>query len=150
MDWCSEFAPPIAYARMISIVGAAGDRDPRAFGNEHGLVRALPRRDKIAGIDHRGCHGLAVDQRTAARSPGAVGVKLELIDTGVAKEFHSVAAFDEARAFAQQALQFHRTNLGTVLLGDRAALRNLVVVEQAFEPLAGRSEEHTSETQSLM
>src|SRR3546814_15383327 len=75
---------------MIMIVGAAGDRDPRAFGNEHGLVRALPRRDKIAGIDHRGCHGLAVDQRTAARSPGAVGVKLELIDTGVAKEFHSV------------------------------------------------------------
>src|SRR3546814_4070073 len=66
-------------APMIMIVGAAGDRDPRAFGNEHGLVRALPRRDKIAGIDHRGCHGLAVDQRTAARGPGAVGVKLELI-----------------------------------------------------------------------
>src|SRR3546814_3195990 len=59
-------------APMIMIVGAAGDRDPRAFGNEHGLVRALPRRDKIAGIDHRGCHGLAVDQRTAARGPGAV------------------------------------------------------------------------------
>src|SRR3546814_18653966 len=54
-------------APMIMIVGAAGDRDTRAFGNEHGLVRALPRRDKIAGIDPRGCHGLAVDLRTAAR-----------------------------------------------------------------------------------
>src|SRR3546814_7887560 len=80
----------------------------------------------MACIDHRGCHGLAVDQRTAARGPGAVGVKLELIGTGVAKEFHGVAAFDEAGALAQQAFEFHRADFGT------------------------RSEEHTSELQSLM
>src|SRR3546814_4633160 len=109
---------------MIMIVGAAGDRDPRAFGNEHGLVRALPRRDKIAGIDHRGCHGLAVDQRTAARGPGAGGVKLELIGTGVTKEFHGVAAFDEAGALAQQAFEFPRADFRTLLLANRPALRD--------------------------
>src|SRR3546814_5354039 len=97
----------------------------------------------MACIDHRGCHGLAVDQRTAARGPGAVGVKLELIGTGVAKEFHGVAAFDEAGALAQQAFEFHRADFGTLLLANRPALRDLVVVEQ-------RSEEHTSELQSLM
>src|SRR3546814_3859523 len=39
-------------APMIMIVGAAGDRDPRAFGNEHGLVRALDRKSTRLNSSH--------------------------------------------------------------------------------------------------
>src|SRR3546814_18233177 len=41
----------------------------------------------------------------------------------------------------QQEFEFHRADFGTLLLANRPALRDLVVVEKAFEPLAGPVED---------
>ncbi len=51
----------------------------------------------------------------------------------VADEFEGVAAFDQADALIDQALELDRLDLGAVLLGLAAALRLLVAVELALD-----------------
>ena len=51
----------------------------------------------------------------------------------VADEFEGVAAFDQADALIDQALELDRLDLGAVLFGLAAALRLLVAVELALD-----------------
>src|SRR3979411_3265435 len=66
---------------------------------------------------------------------------LELLSGEVAKQLHAVAAFDERQALGDEALQLDRADLGAVLFLLAALLRDLVVVELAFDAIGGAVEE---------
>ncbi len=82
-----------------------------------------------------------VDHRARAWPPGRVGVTLEVLGGLVAEEFHAVAAFDQCHALGDEAFQFHRADLGAVLLLLTAPLRLLIVVEFTGDPVDGTVEE---------
>jgi hypothetical protein len=65
----------------------------------------------------------------------------ELVSGSIAHKFHSVAAFDQAGAFAKQAFEFDRHDLGAILLALAALLGIFVVVEFALDPALGAVEE---------
>jgi hypothetical protein len=68
-------------------------------------------------------------------------VALELVGGEVAKELHAVAAFDESQALGDEALELDRADLGAILFLLAALLRDLVVVELAFDAIGGTVEE---------
>ena len=82
-----------------------------------------------------------VDLRPVARPPGRMGVVLELVGGLVAHQLEGVAAFDQRLAFRRQAFQFDGFDLAAVLFPLRALLRQLVVVEFAFDPVDGAMED---------
>ena len=63
-----------------------------------------------------------------------MGVAFELVGGLVAKDFHAVSALDKRQPLGDEALQFNRADLRSVLLSLAAALRLLVVVELPFDP----------------
>ena len=76
-----------------------------------------------------------VHHRPGARSPGGPGVHLEQVGGLVAHDFEGVASLDQRQAFRQQLLQLDRADFRAILIFLAAALRLLVRVEFAFDPV---------------
>ena len=68
-------------------------------------------------------------------------MRLELVGGCFAHEFHGVAPFDEADAFADQPFEFDRLDLGAILFALAAFLGVLIVVELALDAKFGAVEE---------
>ncbi len=66
---------------------------------------------------------------------------LEEVGGLVSHGLEGVAPFDQRQALGQEPLQFDRADLRAVLLTLAALLRLFVVVELAFDPLAGAVEQ---------
>ena len=117
---------------MIVAVDAAAEGDLRAGGKMHfGLGLALGR-DEVAAVDHGGGQMLVVDHGARARTPGGAGVGFIVLGGAVAQHLEGVAALDQRVALGDQALELDGADFGAVLLGLRAALPVLVVVELAL------------------
>ena len=64
-------------------------------------------------------------------------MRRKLSSGGVAEAFERVAAVKEHLALAEESFQLDRLHLGAVLLPLAVALRDLVIVEEATDPLGG-------------
>ncbi len=62
---------------------------------------------------------------------------LELVGGQVAEELHAVAAFDQRDPLSDEALQLDRADFRAVLFLLAALLRNLVVVDLAYDAVGG-------------
>lgn len=62
------------------------------------------------------------------------------LGTGVAEEFEGVTAFDEPLSGGDQRFELHGLHLGAILFALPLLLRQLVVVECAFDPFDGAVE----------
>ena len=88
--------------------------------------------DEVAAVDHGGGQMLVVDHGADAGTPGGAGVRFVVLGRAVAQHLEGVAALDQRMALHDQALQLDGADFGAVLLGLRAALAVLVVVELAL------------------
>ena len=82
-----------------------------------------------------------------ARGRQADALALELVGGLVAHQLEGVAAFDQGLALGEQSLQFDGFDLAAILLALACALRLLVVVEFALDPVDGAVEEIRRSTQ---
>ncbi len=96
---------------------------------------------EIAAVDHRCGQRAAIDETAVARMPRRAGMGAIEIAGHVTHQFVGIAPFDQRQPLGQQSLQFDRSDLGAILLTLRSALRLLVVVEFAFDPLGGAVEQ---------
>src|SRR3546814_4163228 len=122
---------------MIIAGGTAAEGDARAFGDQRRGLFAEPLVEEIAAVDHRRSQRLMLRARSGARHPGFADMKAELLGGAFAEELHGVAALDQRDAFGDLALEFDRADFAAVLLALLLALRLLVAIDIAFDPLAG-------------
>jgi hypothetical protein len=122
-------------ADVIVAVGAAGEGDAGAGRGEHFGVGAAAGGEKFPAVDHRGGQRPVIDHGSGARPPDGAGRDFEELGRMVARELEGVAAFDQAEALLDEALELDRLDLRAVLLGLAAALRLLVEVELALDAI---------------
>ena len=105
----------------------------RAGGGEDLGVGAAAGGEKFPAVDDRGGQRAVIDHGSGARPPGGAGGDIEQFGGVVAREFESVAAFDQAEALGDQPFELDGLDLGAVLLGLALALRLLVDIELALD-----------------
>ena len=139
----------VLYADLIElgpdelVIGAvaAGEGDFRSCRQQNFGLGPTLGGDEVAAVDHRGGHVAMVDPGASARFPARSGLALEVVGGLVAHQFEGVAAFDQGLALGEETLQFDGFDLAAILLALAAALRLLVVVEFALDPVGGAVEE---------
>ncbi len=121
---------------MIVAIHAAAKGDLRTGGKVHfGLGLALGR-EEVAAVDHGGGEVPVVDHGAGARAPGRAGVRFIVLGGAVAQHLEGAAPLDQRMPLGNQALELDGADFGAVLLGLRAALPILVVIELALHASA--------------
>src|SRR5262249_51691838 len=128
---------PVPDQPMVIEIEASAEGDFWSGWQHDVCFSSPPGGDEIAAIDHSCGKGAMADLRAIARIPGRSAVSGEMIGALVAKQLHAVAPFDEREPLCNQSLQFDGSDFAAILLALAAALRLLVVIELAFDPLCG-------------